>query len=103
MVNLFVPEGIPLKGFKIEIFKMFAQGMLNRLVVGELRYGPTDKRQRYDLRAAKEMKAYKETGNAEHLINIANYCVLEWIAPGHPKHYFDSKVDSVTRDAANKT
>ena len=76
---------------------MFAQAMLNRLFVGELRYGPAKKIQRYDLRLGKEMRAYRETGNAEHLINIANYCVLEWIAPGHPKHHFDPAVDSVTR------
>lgn len=98
MINLFEPENVVVKGPKIQIFKVFAQGMLNRLFVGEIRYGPGRKEQRYDKRMVKEMEAYQETGNAEHLINIANYCVLEWITPGHPKHHFNPTIDSVTRN-----
>ena len=97
MIHLFEPEGITVKIHKIQIFKMFAQSMLNRLYVGELRYGSPSAKQKYFSRMDKEMKAYGKTGNAEHLINIANYCVLEWIAPQHPNHHFDPGVKSVTR------
>ncbi len=77
---------------------MFAQAMLNRLFVGEVRYGPGKKEQKYLTRLIKELKAYKKTGNAEQLINIANYCILEWMTPEHPKHHFNPAVESVTRD-----
>ncbi len=76
---------------------MFAQGMLDRMLVGEIRYGSANKRQKYMSRLHKEVKAYLSTGNAEQLFNIANYCILEWMAPEHPKHHFDPTVKSVTR------
>lgn len=82
---------------KLHVFRAFVQGMLNRLMVGELRYGAPNRRQKYASRMYKEVAAYKRTGNAEHLINIANYCILEWMCPEHPKHHFDATVDSVTR------
>jgi hypothetical protein len=79
-------------------FKMFAQSMLNRLVVGGLRYGSPKKSQKYMSRMIKEVEAYKRSGNAEQLLNIANYCVLEWIAPEHSKHHFNPNVKSATRE-----
>ena len=99
MIHLFEPESLQdrVNRPKLQIFKMFAQTMVNRLYVGDLRYGPPDKKQRYFSRLQKEVRAYKVTGNAEHLLNIANYCVLEWIAPEHKDHHFNPTVDSVTR------
>lgn len=97
IIRLECPDSIELKNNKKQIFKMFAQTMLNRLFVGEVRYGPGNRRQKYFTRMKKELKAYEKTGNAEQLINIANYCVLEWIAPEHPKHHFDPTAESVTR------
>lgn len=84
---------------KISVFRAFVQGMLNRILVGELRYGSPHKRQKYMSRLLKETLAYKRSGNAEHLINIANYCILEWMCPEHPKHHFDNTVESATRHA----
>lgn len=99
MVHLFEPESLEgrIHRSKIQIFKMFAQTMLNRMYVGDLRYGSPDRKQKYASRLYKEVEAYKSTGNAEHLLNIANYCVLEWIAPEHKLHHFDATVESVTR------
>lgn len=48
-------------------------------------------------RLAKELAAYKKTGNMEQLINIANYAILEAMAPENPRFHFDAGVDSVTR------
>lgn len=98
IIRLEIPDSFELKNQKKQIFKMFTQTMLNRLFVGEVRYGPAKKEQKYLTRLTKELKAYKKTGNAEQLINIANYCILEWIAPEHPKHHFNPNVESVTRD-----
>lgn len=80
-----------------EQFKDFAQRMINRLIQGQARYGSPKREQQYYKRLELEIKAYKKNGNAEHLYNIANYCVLESMTPAHPKFHFDSSVDSVTR------
>ena len=81
----------------LQVFKMFIKAMFNRLLVGQFRYGLPNRRKGYHTHLDIECKAYHNTGNAEHLINIANYCVLEWTAPGHPKHHFNPAVESVTR------
>jgi hypothetical protein len=92
-----VPDSLSINHDKIKIFRVFTQSMMNRLLVGELRYGSPKKKQRYLTRLKKEIEHYNSNGNAEQLINIANYCVLEWIAPEHPKHHFDNTIESVTR------
>lgn len=103
IIRIEVPDSIELKNHKKQIFKMFAQTMINRLFVGEVRYGPAEKKQKYFSRLKKEVKVYQKTGNAEQLLNIANYCVLEWIAPEHPNHHFNPNVESVTRDEKTPT
>ncbi len=80
-----------------KLVENFFQRMANRLLVGQLRYGEPVARQKYFERLKLEVKAYQKTGNAEHLINIANYSCLEEIAPCHPKFHFNSEVESVTR------
>lgn len=75
----------------------FMQKMCNRLIQGEVRYGPPRKEQNYMTRMIMEVKAYKRQGNMEQLINIANYAVLESITPENKKFHFDSTVESVTR------
>jgi hypothetical protein len=97
VIRLEYPLSCTVEKDKLQVFKIIVQSMLNRLIVGEIRYGPPRKRQKYMTRLLKEAEAYKQTGNAEQLINIANYCILEWIAPEHPKHHFDATVESVTR------
>jgi len=75
----------------------FLQKMVNRLAVGHYRYGEAKRSQRYMSRMREEVKAYVKSGNQEQLINIANYCWLETVAPEHPKSNFDPSVESVTR------
>lgn len=80
-----------------ESFTDFVQRMANRLMVGEWRYGAPDPRQRYMSRMVEEVKAYKQSGNSEHLMNIANYAWLESVAPEHPRNHFNAYVPSATR------
>jgi hypothetical protein len=75
----------------------FVQRMTNRIVTGHIRYGLPSRRHSYLTRMTLELKAYKKTGNAGHLINIANYCYLENECPENNKYHFDNTVDSVTR------
>lgn len=79
-------------------FKEFIQRMANRLMQGFCRYGGPDRRQKYMTRMILEVKAYKKSGNAEQLLNIANYCHLEMYAPENKKFHFDNAVKSATRD-----
>lgn len=87
-------------------FIKFVQQAANRLAFGHPRYeaprpwgtwrGPK-KENRYMSRMEAELKAYKRTGNAEHLRNIFNYAWLETRAPENRKFHWDNTVDSVTR------
>jgi hypothetical protein len=80
-----------------EKFRDFVQRMANRIGVGHPRYGAPDAKKRYDKRLKMEVETYLATGNAEHLINAANYCWLESITPSHPNFHLDDTVDSATR------
>jgi hypothetical protein len=48
-------------------------------------------------RAKAEGRAYRKTGNREHLVNGALYQALEAMAPSNPKFHDDPHVGSVTR------
>ena len=83
-------------------FAAFVQKMANRLMVGYFSYevqhgGGATRKNEYKTRLEKEVRAYDRTGNAEHLINAANYCWLESRAPEHPNHHWDAREESVTR------
>jgi hypothetical protein len=78
-------------------FREFVNKMSKRLAVGQCRYGVPDRRKKYRTRLSLELRAYNKTGNAEHLVNIANYATLESFAPEHPKFHWNVNVDSATR------
>jgi len=75
----------------------FLQGMVNRILQGQYRYGSPKKDQNYMTRLIMETKAYRRSGNREHLLNIANYAYLESICPENPKFHFDPEAKSATR------
>ena len=81
----------------------FLQKMLNRLAFGVFRYGKSDDKKgvkkRWMKRMEMEIKAYKETGNGEHLVNVANYAMLEFMEPGV---VMDTSVESVTRSTIGR-
>lgn len=80
-----------------EKVRHFLQKMVNRLIVGHERYGPPDKKKKYLKRIELELRAYKRSGNLEHLVNMANYCFLEHEAPQNSKAHEDKYASSVTR------
>ena len=91
------PESIKLPSRETVEFNFFLQLMTNRLAVGHLRYGRAQRSQHYLTRLKKELKTYIKEGNMEQLINIANYCFLESIAPENGKFHFDPYRKSATR------
>lgn len=76
----------------------FEQYMRNRLIMGGIRYGLlnapgkpkydrcTDIKRRIDL--------YAKDGNLEHLVDIANICLCEFVEGEHPLRHFAAGDDT---------
>jgi hypothetical protein len=77
--------------------KTFERLMRNRLVLGSIRYGGVHDRccskQNRVASIEKRIAAYKETGNTEHLVDIANLCMVEFVIGKHPQKHF-ATIDS---------
>ena len=71
--------------------------MRNRLVLGAVRYGTIKHGQpsKYNRIGSmlKRVGLYEKTGNQEHLVDIANICLLEFCEPNHKKAHFASVDD----------
>jgi hypothetical protein len=73
----------------------FEMLMRNRLVMGAMRYGLLgDKNKpaynRVD-NAVARLKLYAETHNTEHLVDVANMCLIEFVEGDHPDKHFSSQ------------
>lgn len=72
----------------------FEQHMRDRLVLGAFRYGllPEDRAagRKFDSMGSIErhLLKYRETGNSEHLVDVANLCMVEYYNPAHPDAHF---------------
>lgn len=94
-----VPEGYDLATLqKTEWSTEFEQYMRNRLIMGAFRYGlmaEKKKRNKYNLLGTvrSKIKKYVETGNKEYLVDIANYCLLEFECNDHPNAHFHALDD----------
>lgn len=75
----------------------FEQLMRNRLIMGALRYGRLGAagKPRFDsiASAEKRLKLYRETGNLEHLVDVANLCLVEFVEGTHPLRHFTAADD----------
>lgn len=65
----------------------------NRMVMSHFKYGhiKENAENRYvDIIATleKRLQAYKDTGNTEYLADIANFAMIEFMYPQHPKAHF---------------
>lgn len=82
----------------------FWEMMKNRMVVGFYRHGALDKREQHNALRYLEgkLKSYKETGNTEILVDIANCAMLEFSKPEHPNAHFRSE-DQGSRVTASRT
>ncbi len=77
--------------------KPFEKLMRARLAMGAMRYGPIGEgdKSKYDRPGTILRKAerYKETGNDELLVDIANMALLEFVEGQHPKKHFKAADD----------
>lgn len=74
----------------------FERYMRNRLLMGAFHYGRLGKKPGYDNigSALKRLKLYQETGNQEHLVDVANLCLVEFVDGQHPNRHFVAQDDS---------
>ena len=76
----------------------FLNLMANRMVIGYFRYGDLRKRKtEYDAigSAIERLKEYQKSGNQEHLPDVANLCMVEFIRPQHKHVHFESIDDGI--------
>ncbi len=93
-----LPELPPQKPISIAELKKsewnpyFEKLMRNRLVLGALRYGRllAPGKPKYDRVGAmiNRLHAYRQTGNKEHLVDVANLSLLEFTECHHPRQHF---------------
>lgn len=76
---------------EVEFLRAFSNLMMNRLIVGCLRYGPIGKGPRIDRTKGlmKRANQYKKTGNLEFLVDIANICLIEFHEKTHPLAHWE--------------
>lgn len=98
IIELKIPDSVKLVERVTLDHKMFLQGQVNRRVVGAMRYSdPPQRGEKYLSWLEKELRAYKQNGNYEHLLNICNLAFLESVEPQNPKFHFDPNAASVRR------
>lgn len=75
----------------------FEQLMRNRLLMGRFRYGRMDDPAKGDYDCIKSalsrLRKYQETGNLEHLVDVANLCLVEFVHGRHPNKHFEAADD----------
>lgn len=73
----------------------FIQGMLNRMGVSFTKYGAIKDGYPNKVNAVKSLelrlKKYRETGNTEYLMDVANFAMIEFKYPAHKKAYFKAE------------
>lgn len=84
---------------KSEWCKEFETLMRNRLLMGAFRYGEMNSpnKPKYDRinSIIKRLELYQKNGNDEHLVDVANIAMMEFIEGDHPKKHFKSIDDGI--------
>ena len=84
---------------KTEWCQKFIDLMRNRLIMGFFRYGPAinDNSTSYSRidSIRQRLSLYESDGNAEHLVDIANICLVEFLNESHPKFHWNAQDDGI--------
>jgi len=84
---------------KTQWSNIFEQWMRNRLIMGGMRYGllGAKNKPKHDQIGSikRRMAAYESTGNIEHLVDVANLCMVEYIEGDHPNKHFSAIDDGI--------
>ena len=75
-----------------EVSELFLDGMRARMAVSRYKYGLVADAYPEKVNAiatiALQLEKYAETGNAEFLMDAANYAMIEFMHPSHPHAFF---------------
>jgi hypothetical protein len=75
-----------------EFSETFTQGMYDRMCVSFFKYGPVAHGfpEKLDALASLQLHldAYAKDGNTEHMMDAANYAMIEFMRPRHPHAFF---------------
>ncbi len=95
-----IPQPImDLTGFRVtkgvppsEFCKQFVQGMVDRMAMSFFKYGRVADAypKKVDAIASLERRLamYKQTGNGDWLMDVANFAMIEFMHPRHPDFHF---------------
>lgn len=76
-----------------DVSKKFLQGMANRMGVSHHKYGPAEDSYPHKVNAIECLKQrldmYLQDGNTEHLIDVANFAMIEFMYPSHVDAHFE--------------
>ena len=76
----------------------FIERMVSRMTVSGHKYGRVE--DVYPHRASaldqlrERLRLYQQTGNTEHLVDCANFCMVEYMCPSHPDAHYDPDTKS---------
>ena len=83
--------------YQTEWSKQFEDLMRNRLVMGRFRYAPMQSARKGGFdnigSAKKRIVLYEQSGNLEHLVDVANLCMIEFVHGLHPNTHFAASDD----------
>jgi len=75
-----------------EYDRSFLKGMIGRMAVSFAKYGAVGDAYPHKVNAIKSLRQrlerYEETGNAEWLIDVANFAMIEFMRPSHESAHF---------------
>ena len=75
-----------------EFSEQFVRGMLNAMAVSFHKYGPLADAYPSKVDALESLNVrldkYDETGNTEYLIDVANFAMIEFMRPSHPRAFY---------------
>ena len=83
----------------------FIERMKNSMVVSYYKYGPLRDAYPEKINAIESLKvrlaAYERTGNADFLVDVANFALIEATAPRHPKAHYAAQDSSASPGRVN--
>lgn len=78
-----------------EFSELFVQGMRDRMVVSYYKYGKLAEAYPHKVNALESLeqhlRKYRETKNLEHLIDAANFVMIEFMYPSYPEAYLSPR------------
>jgi len=90
--ELTVPDEVIKDEPELRLYLDALLAMLNRMKVSHHKYGAMSNKYPESAHAVdsldKRLGMYRETGNTENLLDVANFAVIEHLFPSHPRAFF---------------